>query len=161
MAESLHLPDTQDRSAIHAALLPQVKALLHGETDAIAAMAELAAAIKQAFQFHWVGFYRVMGEELVLGPFQGPIACSRIARGRGVCGTAWVEDRTIVVPDVDRFAGHIACSAQSRSELVVPLHDANGHVRAVLDVDSSVFHDLGPLDAMLFEDLGRLIEPLL
>lgn len=146
---------------MHAALLPQVQGLLADETDAVAAMANLTAAIAQAFRFHWVGFYRVVNDELVLGPFQGPVACTRIQSGRGVCGTAWAEDRTVIVPDVDLFPGHIACSVLSRSEVVVPLHDAHGRVAAVLDVDSSVLNDLGPVDAAGLEALCRLIEPLL
>ncbi len=138
---------------IYAALLPQVRALLDGEPDGIARMANLAAALHTAFGHHWVGFYRVLGDELVLGPFQGPIACTRIAHGKGVCGTAWAEARTIVVPDVDAFPGHIACSALSRSEIVVPVLDDNGKVIAVLDIDSvepDAFHaeDVAGLEAL-------------
>jgi len=125
-------------------LLQEVEALVAGETDEIANMANVAAAIYAKFGFHWVGFYRVVGEELVLGPFQGPVACTRIAYGRGVCGTAWKENRTLVVPDVDQFPGHIACSALSRSEIVIPI-ERKGAVVAELDIDSA---DLAAFDAV-------------
>ena len=123
-------------------LLPQLEVLLAGETDEIAQMANAAALLHRAMGFWWTGFYRVRGGELVLGPFQGPVACSRIAKGRGVCGTAWQEERTIVVPDVDRFPGHIACSSESRSEIVVPVR-RDGAIVAVLDIDS---RELGTFD---------------
>ncbi len=125
-------------------LLQEAEALIAGETDEIANMANVAAAIHAKFGFHWVGFYRVIGEELVLGPFQGPVACTRIAYGRGVCGTAWKEKRTLVVPDVDQFPGHIACSALSRSEIVIPIV-RKGAVVAELDIDST---DPGAFDAV-------------
>ena len=117
-------------------LLQEVEALVSGETDEIANMANMAAAIHAKFNFHWTGFYRVVGEELVLGPFQGPVACTRIRYGRGVCGTAWKEGRTLIVPDVDQFPGHIACSALSRSEIVIPIA-RKGAVVAELDIDSA------------------------
>ena len=117
-------------------LLTEVDGLVDGESDEIANMANIAAAIYAKFGFHWVGFYRVVGEELVLGPFQGPVACTRIAFGRGVCGTAWKEGRTLIVPDVDRFPGHIACSALSRSEIVIPIVRQDTVV-AELDIDSA------------------------
>ena len=125
-------------------LLQETEALTAGETDEIANMANLAAAIYARFGFHWVGFYRVCGEELVLGPFQGPVACTRIRYGRGVCGTAWKEGRTLIVPDVDQFPGHIACSALSRSEIVIPITRA-GAVVAELDIDSA---ELDTFDAV-------------
>ena len=117
-------------------LLAEVEGLVGGESDEIANMANVAAAIQAEFGFHWVGFYRVVGKELVLGPFQGPVACTRIAYGRGVCGTAWKEGRVIIVPDVEKFPGHIACSALSRSEIVVPIV-RKGAVVAELDIDSA------------------------
>ena len=117
-------------------LLAEVEGLVGGESDEIANMANVAAAIQAKFGFHWVGFYRVVGKELVLGPFQGPVACTRIAYGRGVCGTAWKEGRVIIVPDVEKFPGHIACSALSRSEIVVPIV-RKGAVVAELDIDSA------------------------
>lgn len=161
MAEQLVIPPTTDRQARYAALYPQVVALLAGEEDAIAAMANLCAAVRQVFGWHWVGFYRVAGGQLVLGPFQGPVACTPIAFGKGVCGTAWKEDRSITVPDVDAFPGHIACSTLSRSEVVIPLHGRSGAVAAVLDVDSADPDDFGPEDERELARLCRLIEPLL
>lgn len=134
MAEELHIAEGS-KAERYALLERQIAALTDGEHDPIARMAQAAAMIHQTFGFWWTGFYRVVGDELVLGPFQGPIACTRIARGRGVCGTAWLERRTIVVPDVTQFAGHIACSSLSRSEIVVPLF-ADSEVWAVLDIDS-------------------------
>ncbi|MBQ9397375.1 MAG: GAF domain-containing protein [Bacteroidales bacterium] len=125
-------------------LLQEAEALTAGETDEIANMANLAAAIHARFGFHWVGFYRVCDEELVLGPFQGPVACTRIRYGRGVCGTAWKEGLTLIVPDVDQFPGHIACSALSRSEIVIPITRA-GAVVAELDIDSA---ELDTFDAV-------------
>ena len=124
------------------ALLPQLASLLAGETDETANMANAAALLHREMGFWWTGFYRVQGDELVLGPFQGPVACTRIARGRGVCGTSWKEGRTIVVPDVDLFPGHIACSSESRSEIVVPVW-RDGAIVAVLDIDS---RELGTFD---------------
>ena len=118
-------------------LLPQIKGLLEGETDLIANLANIAAALKEQFNWLWVGFYLVKNEELVVGPFQGPVACTRIKKGRGVCGTSWAEARTLIVPDVEKFPGHIACSSLSRSEIVVPVI-RNNEVVAVLDVDSEM-----------------------
>jgi GAF domain-containing protein len=133
-----------EKESNYQALLPEVEALTAGETDEIANMANIAAAIQARMGFHWTGFYRVCGEELVLGPFQGPVACTRIAYGRGVCGTAWKEARTLIVPDVDQFPGHIACSALSRSEIVIPIL-REGAVVAELDIDSA---ELDTFDAV-------------
>ena len=133
-----------EKESKYQALLPEVEALTAGETDEIANMANIAAAIQARMGFHWTGFYRVCGEELVLGPFQGPVACTRIAYGRGVCGTAWKEARTLSVPDVDQFPGHIACSALSRSEIVIPIL-REGAVVAELDIDSA---ELDTFDAV-------------
>lgn len=121
---------------MYATLLPQIKALVEGESNRVANLANVAAALKQTFGFFWVGFYLVEDGELVLGPFQGPIACTRIRYGRGVCGTAWKEGKTLVVPDVDKFPGHIACSSASRSEIVVPIYNKEKEVVGVLDIDS-------------------------
>ncbi len=138
------------------ALLPQIEALLEGEPDPIARMANMAAALHETFRFWWTGFYRVVGDELVLGPFQGPIACTRIARGRGVCGTAWAKAETQVVPDVDKFPGHIACSSASRSEIVVPVfHD--GEVIAVLDIDSDRLATFDETDRLWLEQAVRML----
>ena len=160
MSEGIVLPSTRDRATLYDALQPQLEALLDGERDVIAAMANITAVLNTAFAWHWTGFYRVMGTELVLGPFQGPVACARIAFAKGVCGTAWAEARTVIVPDVDLFPGHIACSALSRSEIVVPVFDASGTVRAVLDVDSAVVNDLTIVDAMGLERACRSLTPL-
>lgn len=132
-----------DKEAKYMEVLPQAASLLEGETDEVACMANLAALLHGAFGFWWTGFYRVMGDELVLGPFQGPVACMHIPYGRGVCGTAWKRDASVVVPDVEEFPGHIACSSESRSEIVVPVR-RGGRVCAVLDIDSrelSTFDD--------------------
>ena len=142
-----------DKENKYRELLQEAEALIAGETDEIANMANLAAAIHAKFGFHWVGFYRVHGEELVLGPFQGPVACTRIRYGRGVCGTAWKEGRTLIVPDVDQFPGHIACSALSRSEIVIPITRA-GAVVAELDIDSA---ELNTFDAVDEYYLTRLL----
>jgi L-methionine (R)-S-oxide reductase len=160
MSDTIVVPDTTDRVALYEGLLPQVRELLRDERDLIAAMANMSAALKQTFGWHWVGFYRVMGAELVLGPFQGPVACARIAHGKGVCGTAWAEERTQVVADVDQFPGHIACSAESRSEIVVPIRGRSGRVAAVLDIDSALLNDFGAVDAHALERLCEVLEPL-
>lgn len=136
----------------YASLLPQVKALVEGEQDLIANLANAAAALKATFDFFWVGFYLVKEEQLVLGPFQGPVACTRIRKGRGVCGTAWQEAVTLVVPDVDAFPGHIACSSLSRSEIVVPLIK-HGEVWGVLDIDSERLDFFDETDRKFLEEL--------
>ena len=138
----------------------QLRALLADERDLIAAMANFSALLKEAFGWHWVGFYRVVGAELVLGPFQGPVACVRIGFGKGVCGTAWLEERTLVVPDVERFPGHIACSPLTRSEIVVPIRDRDGRVAAVLDIDSIMLDDFDAIDAHALEVLCEQLQPL-
>jgi len=160
MAESLELRRGADREAQYQALLPQLEALTADESDVIANLANIAAALKQAFNFFWVGFYRVDNKELVLGPFQGPLACTRIAHGKGVCGTAWAEKQTQVVPDVELFPGHIACSADSRSEIVVPIFKA-GKVAWVLDIDSDQLDDFSDLDQQQLEALQTIIERFL
>ena len=133
-------------------LLPQIKSLIDGETDLIANLANICAALKSTFNFFWVGFYLVKDDELVLGPFQGPVACTRIKKGRGVCGTAWQEAKTLVVPDVDLFPGHIACSSLSRSEIVVPIV-RNGVVVGVLDVDSDQLATFDNTDRLFLEQI--------
>lgn len=138
------------------ALLPQIKAVLEGETDTIARMANVAAMLHETFGFWWTGFYRVLGEQLVLGPFQGPLACMRIAYGRGVCGTAWQRGESIVVPDVEQFPGHIACSALSRSEIVVPLI-REGRVVAVLDIDSAQLATFDQTDRLYLEAIAAIV----
>lgn len=155
MSESLFLTPGQPKAARYAELHPQLEALTAPEADRTANLANTAAALRQAFGFFWVGFYVVQGEELVLGPFQGPIACTRIRRGRGVCGTSWAEARTVLVPDVEAFPGHIACSSDSKSEIVVPILKA-GQVVAVLDVDSDQLNDFDQDDQTALEQLMQL-----
>lgn len=145
-----------DKEEKYASLLIQARGLLSGETDVIANMANLAALLHQEMGFWWTGFYRVEGGELVLGPFQGPVACTRIAKGRGVCGTAWEEQRTVVVPDVEQFPGHIACSALSRSEIVVPVWH-QGQITAVLDIDSKELGTFDQTDRKFLEKMVGLI----
>ncbi len=145
MAEELTVV-SGEKSAIYDSLIPQIKALVGDETDLVANLANVAAAIKHTFGFFWVGFYLVKDDELVLGPFQGPIACTRIALGKGVCGTSWEKGETIVVDDVDAFPGHIACSSLSKSEIVVPVIK-DGNVVAVLDIDSDTLSTFDETDA--------------
>jgi len=158
--ETIHI-NAADRAGKYLQLLPQLKALLSGESDLIANLANTAAAIHQAFGFHWVGFYLVKDSELVLGPFQGPVACTRIGFGKGVCGTAWKENETQLVPDVDLFPGHIACSSLSRSEIVVPLRNTKGEVIAVLDVDSSLLNDFSEEDRVHLEEICHWLGQIL
>lgn len=133
-------------------LLPQIHALVSTETDLVANLANISAALKQTFGFFWVGFYLVKDDELVLGPFQGPIACTRIRLGRGVCGTAWKEARTLIVPDVELFPGHIACSSDSRSEIVVPVKKQDAII-GVLDIDSDMPDSFDDVDARYLEEI--------
>jgi GAF domain-containing protein len=137
-------------------LFPQIKGLLTGETDLVANMANVAAALKEQFQWFWVGFYVVKNSELVLAPFQGPVACTRIQKGKGVCGTAWQRVETLIVPDVAKFPGHIACNSLSKSEIVVPVI-RNGEVVAVLDVDSDAYHFFDDTDKKYLEEIVALI----
>ena len=136
-------------------LTEQIRSLIEGERDMVAVMANVAAAIHETMGFFWTGFYRVQGGELILGPFQGPVACMHIAFGRGVCGTAWKEQRTIVVPDVEQFPGHIACSSLSRSEIVVPLFSKEGEVTAVLDIDSKELATFDDIDRQYLETICK------
>lgn len=154
MAEDLYtIAGTREEQ--YQSLFPQLEALIGSETDLIANMANIAAALKAQFDFFWVGFYIVKGDELVLGPFQGPVACTRIKKGRGVCGKAWEDQATILVPDVDAFPGHIACSSLSKSEIVIPLF-SQGEVFAVLDVDSDSLDDFTEVDKRYLEKVVEL-----
>ena len=155
MAEELNISgDTKEER--YRTLFKQIKALTENEEDRIANMANIAAMIHETFGFWWTGFYRVLGEQLVLGPFQGPLACSRINYGKGVCGTAWAQMKTIVVDDVEKFPGHIACSSASRSEIVVPVFD-NGRVTAVLDIDSDKTCTFDNTDRIWLEKISALV----
>ena len=155
MAEDLTI-STGSKTQQYEALLPQIKGLLDGEEDLVANLANVAAALKEQFGWLWVGFYLVKGGELVLGPFQGPVACTRIRRGRGVCGAAWQQAQTLIVPDVEKFPGHIACSSLSRSEIVIPIFK-NDDVVAVLDVDSVDLNTFDETDKRYLEAIVRNI----
>ena len=155
MAEDLILA-TGTKEEQYNALLPQIKGLLEGEPDLIANLANVAAALKEQFGWLWVGFYLVKGDELVLGPFQGPVACTRIKKGRGVCGTSWAMGETLIVPDVEKFPGHIACSSLSRSEIVLPLRKENVVV-GVLDVDSTELKTFDQTDKLYLEKILQCI----
>jgi len=157
MAHNLQiLGDDFSKEEKYRHLSAQIDALLDGESDLIANLANISAALKQTFGFFWVGFYLVKDEVLVLGPFQGPIACTRIAYGRGVCGTAWKEQKMLIVPDVELFSGHIACNSESKSEIVVPLL-SGGIVTGVLDIDSNRLNNFDETDARFLEEIVRKI----
>ena len=154
MAEHLNI-STGDKNQKYEALYPQIKAVVEAESDAIANMANVASMIHETFGFWWTGFYRVIDDMLVLGPFQGPMACTRIKKGKGVCGTAWQEGQTQVVPDVDLFPGHIACSSASRSEIVVPIKQGD-QVIGVLDIDSAELNTFDETDRLWLEKVALL-----
>ena len=145
----------------YVSLLPQLKALIEGEEDLIANLANITAVIKQTFGYFWVGFYLVKKNQLVLGPFQGTLACTRIALGKGVCGTAWKDAKTIIVDDVDKFPGHIACSSASKSEIVVPIFNHQKEVIAVLDVDDDVYATFDETDKIYLEKIASLITSII
>ena len=155
MAEHLTI-NGNSKEEKYATLLPQLKSLIEAEDDVIANMANVAACIMETFHFWWVGFYRVIDNTLVLGPFQGPLACTRIKQGKGVCGTVWDKAQTIVVEDVEKFPGHIACSSASRSEIVVPIFDKDNKVVAVLDIDSEHLNTFDSTDKKWLEEVARL-----
>ncbi len=156
MAEDLQII-TGHKAEQYQSLIPQVRALLEGETDLVANMANVVAALKEQFGWLWVGFYLVKNDELVLAPFQGPVACTRIKKGRGVCGTCWELGSTLIIPDVEKFPGHIACSSLSRSEIVVPVI-RNNEVVAVLDADSSEYNQFNSTDQQYLEEIVNLVE---
>ncbi len=156
MAEEITITGHSKREK-YESLVPQVKGLLEGEQDLVANMANVCAALRSALGFFWVGFYLVKGEELVLGPFQGPVACTRIRYGKGVCGTAWQNNETLIVDDVDAFPGHIACSALSRSEIVIPLHHETGQIAGVLDVDSDAYAAFDKDDERYLKEIVALL----
>lgn len=139
-------------------LIPQIGGLVLGENNLIANLANIAAALKEQFDFFWVGFYLVDAEELVLGPFQGPVACTRIKKGKGVCGSAWAQEKSLIVPDVNQFPGHIACSSLSRSEIVLPVYQ-QGKIIGVLDVDSSELNSFDEIDEKYLTQILQLLEP--
>jgi L-methionine (R)-S-oxide reductase len=155
MAEDLQII-TGNKAEQYQSLIPQIKGLLEGEPDLVANMANVVAALKEQFGWFWVGFYVVKQDELVLAPFQGPVACTRIKKGRGVCGSSWAQAKTLIVPDVEKFPGHIACSSLSKSEIVVPVI-SNNEVVAVLDVDSSEYDQFDTTDQYYLEAIVKLI----
>jgi GAF domain-containing protein len=161
MAEELLIGENLSKEEKYKALLPQLKGLVSYETDLISNLANLTAALKTTFNFFWVGFYLVKEDELVLGPFQGPIACTRIAKGRGVCGLSWQQAKTIVVPNVDEFPGHIACSSASKSEIVLPIFNQKKEVVMILDVDSELLSTFDEIDEKYLSEVTALIETLL
>lgn len=157
MSEELFIASSVDKKEKYETLLPQLEALINGETDLIANQANISAALRETFGWWWVGFYWIKESELVLGPFQGPIACTRIKFGKGVCGTAWKEAKSLLVSDVNAFSGHIACSGSSVSEIVIPIFDKQKKVVGVLDVDSERYDVLDEIDVSCLEELSRLI----
>ena len=157
MAEQLIIASSSDKVGRYKTLLPQIESLVAGEPDVVANLSNIAAALKQTMNFFWVGFYLVKKDELVLGPFQGPIACTRIALGKGVCGTSWREKKVMIVPNVDEFPGHIACSSDSKSEIVLPAFK-NREVALVLDVDSDVLNDFDETDEKYLLEVMHTIE---
>lgn len=156
MSEDLHIAEGSKEEQ-YQSLIPQLKGLLEGEPDLIANMANMVAALKEQFRWFWVGFYVVKDNELVLAPFQGPVACTRIKKGRGVCGSSWQEAKTLIVPDVEKFPGHIACSSISKSEIVIPAMK-NNEVVAVLDVDSEQYNFFDDIDKKYLEMIVELID---
>jgi len=160
MSEDLHVPDGASREEIYAAILPQMEAVMSGVDDLIANLANISAILKQAFDFHWVGFYRTTSPKLLmLGPFQGPLACVTIPFDKGVCGAAATTQKTVIVEDVDQFPGHIACSSLSKSEIVVPLV-VNGETKLVLDIDSDKAGDFSAVDQTYLEQIVAMIAKL-
>lgn len=155
MAETLFIPQTSDRKKIYDEITPQIAALVEGETDLTANLANITAALKEAFRFFWIGFYIVKENQLVLNAFQGPIACTRIDFDKGVCGHCYTLKETVIVPDVDSFPGHIVCSSASKSEIVLPVFDSRGEVAIVLDVDSDKLNDFDEIDE---EGLGKIVK---
>ncbi|MDB5090915.1 MAG: msrC [Mucilaginibacter sp.] len=156
MAEDLNITTSTNKAEQYQSLIPQVEALLMGEPDLVANLANVCAALKEQFKWFWVGFYLVKEDELVLGPFQGPVACTRIGLGKGVCGTSWQQEKTLIVPDVDAFPGHIACASASRSEIVVPVF-SEGKVVVVLDVDSDELDQFDETDALYLQQIVELV----
>lgn len=160
MAEELIISSSTDKQERYKTLIPQIESLIEGENDVVANLSNIAAALKQTMNFFWVGFYMVKDNQLVLGPFQGPIACTRLQLGKGVCGASWKEKKVILVPNVDEFPGHIACSSASKSEIVLPAFK-NGEVALVLDVDSDKLNDFDATDELALGKVIRLIERFL
>lgn len=160
MAEDLIITKGKPRAETYEEIIPQIKALIANETDIVANLANVAAVLKEAFDFFWIGFYFVKSNELVLGPFQGSVACTRIQKGKGVCGLVWIEKKAIIVPDVDQFPGHIACSSHSKSEIVLPIFK-NNEVNIILDIDSKHLKDFSELDEKHLKEIIQLVEEVM
>lgn len=160
MAEDLIITKCKPRAETYKEIIPQIKALIVDETDIVANLANVTAVLKEAFDFFWIGFYFVKGNELVLGPFQGPVACTRIQKGKGVCGLVWAEKKAIIVPDVDQFPGHISCSSYSKSEIVLPIFK-NNEVNIILDIDSKKLKDFSELDEKYLNEIMQLVEEVI
>jgi len=158
MAEDLIIIHSTDKTGTYQSLIPQIEALLYGEDDMIANLANICAALKEQFKWFWVGFYLIKQNELVLGPFQGPVACTRIAKGKGVCGAAWAQAEILIVPDVEEFPGHIACSSLSRSEIVIPLFNSKNEIVGVFDVDSEHLAHFDETDAQFLQQIVKLVK---
>lgn len=157
MAEDLTILKVASKEDKYQSIVPQIKTLLSGEDDLIANLGNICAALKEQFNWFWVGFYLIKNEELVLGPFQGPVACTRIKKGRGVCGTSWQKEATIIVPNVDEFPGHIACASASKSEIVLPLY-IGGEIKGVLDVDSEYLSHFNEVDSKYLNEILKLLD---
>ena len=157
MSADLYIPENATKQEKYEVLLPQMEALMAYESDLVANLANISSALHQVFSWWWVGFYWVKENELVLAPFQGSIACTRIAFGKGVCGTAWKERKTQLVPDVEQFPGHIACSSATKSEIVVPIFNQNDEVMGVLDIDSDLYDVLDETDVLYLEKISKMI----
>jgi len=157
MAEDLKIIESDNKEKQYQSLVPQIAALLQGENDLIANLGNIAAALKEQFKWLWVGFYLIKKDELVLGPFQGPVACTRIKKGKGVCGASWEKEETLIVPDVDAFPGHIACSSASKSEIVLPVYQ-DGVIIGVMDVDSEYLAHFDEVDATYLNEIIKLID---
>lgn len=161
MAEDLIISSSTHKEERYASLLPQIEGLIAGEDDQIANLSNIMSALKYGMDFFWVGAYFVRGDQLVLGPFQGPVACTRIPKGKGVCGACWEQEQTLIVPDVEAFPGHIACSSDSKSEIVLPARNSKGEVALILDVDSDQLNDFDEVDQQYLEQVIQLMERFL
>ncbi|MFN0289853.1 GAF domain-containing protein [Pedobacter helvus] len=157
MAEDLSILKEASKEEKYISIIPQIKALLGGENDLIANLANISAALKEQFNWFWVGFYLIKDDELVLGPFQGPVACTRIKKGKGVCGSSWQQEKTLIVPNVDEFPGHIACASASKSEIVLPIY-SGGKVMGVLDVDSEYLSHFDEVDSKYLNEIIKLLD---
>ena len=160
MSENLIIDKSLSKEEQYKTLIPQIEALVFGEKNLIANISNIIAALNQTFNFWWVGVYFVENDELILGPFQGPIACTRIKKGKGVCGTSWEKEETILVPDVNAFEGHIACSSATQSEIVVPFKNQHGKIAGVIDVDSELLNNFDEVDKIYLEKISTIIQRL-